>query len=423
MSNIPRLLFANLRFSSRRFGHPFLVNRSMGMLAFLAVFFSCGMPTDATGQTPRSDARDSIVGSVAEQAEMVRAQADSTRQRAHAFREFAKGIGDLSDSLEKSVDLDMKQFRGYWQKKRERLAVDRSLLEKRIENQRLVEVRRRGKIAFQWERMYRFPSAWRNATLNGNALNLMLDQIGVHTSLTYSPELSQGGGLPEENRFRLPSAVIDAIRVRVPSSRGGTASIKLTDPVPLDVSWWPTLLRDEDFKHERSDLTDMRSELAKLALANDDLSTRQLDEMEEKLAALTSAFFRKYPPSKRKGLETKRYQLIFQAEDFLRQLDLNLMQIAVTGTLSSFGGDPFRLERDGKDLATLYHYMLSNSLRFDAPRPADERHYLMLTNMTKEFCEVLAISPDKEWIESAQIDLDFSLGDDVPKAERFRGED
>lgn len=384
----------------------------------MVVWFSA----DGSGQSPRVAPRDSAIAAVKAQAELMRASADAGLQNAKTFTEFAKGVGVLSESLQKKSDLEMKEFRTYWQKKRERLSIDRSMLEQRIENRRLGEVRRRAKEAFRWESLYNNPRSWRIAELNGNALNLMLDQLAVHSSLAYSAEITAGGPLPNAEQFRLSTPLIEAIRVRVPSARGGTASVKLTEPLPIDLSWCPTLLRDEAFDRERDAISDLRGMLAGAALRGEPLSLRQLEEMEEKLAALTSAFFRKYPPNGRKGLDTKRYQLIFQAEDFLRQLDLNLMQIAINGSPNALGGEPFRVERDGQDLASLCHFMLANSLRFDPPNPTDERHYRTLTGMTKALCELIEISPDKEWIEAAQIDLDLSLGDSVPKVKPFRDE-
>lgn len=377
----------------------------------------------AWGQRPRAVPRDAIAGSVSSQASVIRASGDTNLQNARAFHEFAKGVGELSEALQKKSDLEMKEFRTYWQKKRERLTVDRSILEKRMEDMRLGEVRRRAAIANQWENLYRNPGAWRIAALNGSALNLMLEQLGVHTSLAYSPELTSGGELPHADRFRVPVAMLEAIRVRVPSARGGTASVKLTDQLPIDLTWWPTLLRDDAFKHERAMLTELRESLEEFARTGEELNVDQLETMESRLATLTTAFFKKYPPSSRKGLDTKQYQLIFQAEDFLRQLDSDLMQIALQGSLTAFGIEPFRTERDGTDLASLYHYLLSNSLRFDAPHPTAEKHYAALTNGTKEFCELTGVSPGTDWIEAAQIDLDLSLGDRVPEVKPFRKRD
>jgi len=374
--------------------------------------FSAGFGANPlSAQSLRRNPLEAIAGAVTQQA-----ATDSSLTNAKAYSEFAKATGDMAESLEKVLDLDMKMFRAYWQKKQERLAIDRKLVEQRIENRKLGEVQRRAQIAQQWESLFANPEANRIAALNGKALNFMLEQLAAHTTLSYTPDLPSGVALIEDESFRPSTDCIEAIRVTIPSSMGGNVSMKLTDPIPLDLSWWPTLLMANEFNEHRTRLNQLRTGLADAVRAGREFSYEEITEIETAMVGLTSAFFRKYPPNQRNGLSNREYHKIFQSEDYLRQLDQDVNRVAIAGTASAFQGDVFHPDRDSTHLGNLLHYMLRNNLRFAPARPSEETHYFTLTNMAKRFCSLADVSPDQQWVESAQIDLDLQL-DQVPKVE------
>jgi len=387
-----------------------------GPVVLLTVWSTGLIATTLRAQTVRRNPLELVAGAVDQQA-----SANSNLTNAKAFNEFAKATGQMAESLEQVVDLDMKTFRAYWQKKQERLAIDRKLVEQKIENRTLSEARRRAQVAQRWDALYANPASYMISAHNGEALNFMLEQLAVHTTLAYSPDLPSGVALTVAENYRPSSQCIEAIRVTVPSSIGGNVSMKLTEPIPLDLSWWPHLLMGAEFDEHRTLLTQLRIGLAGAVRDKRAFSHAEVTEIETAMAALTSAFFRQYPPTQRKGLSSREYHKIFQAEDYLRQLDQDVSRVVFAGTSAAFQGDAFRLDRDGTHLGALLHYMLKNNLRFAPARPAEEPHYVTLTHMAKGFCTLADVSPDKQWIEASQIDVNLQL-DQVPKVDELEKE-
>jgi hypothetical protein len=109
---------------------------------------------------------------------------------------------------------------------------------------KLREVKRRAAILAQWESLFN-QERMQIAKLKGTPHNLMLALLNERTEISYSSSLPSGVQLVGTNTYKLDDDVLDAIRVSSPTLSGKRMTFALTDPVAIDLSWWPTLLQQD----------------------------------------------------------------------------------------------------------------------------------------------------------------------------------
>lgn len=185
------------------------------------------------------------------QAELLNAESERTRADAQAILALT-AIGNAQSQSLLDAKANMEIFRSYWQKKAERKDEDRKAVEQKLENRQLLEVERRSALTAQWDSLFK-PERMQIAKLKGTPQNLMLALLSERTEISYSQSLPSGVNLKDTSAFTLNSDILNAIRVSSPTLSGPRMTFALTDPMPIDMTWLPTLLRHEDFAGNSGD--------------------------------------------------------------------------------------------------------------------------------------------------------------------------
>jgi hypothetical protein len=387
-----------------------------GQLIYLAAFVVCAPYVNAYGQNQldrqrQKQIREAPLDQISEvaraQAAVLVAEGEKKVQEALAMKELAAIGNEFTEKLQE-VEVDMKVFRWYWQKKAERKAEDRRAVEKLIENRQLVEIERRAVLVQQYDSIFK-PERMQIAKLKGTPQNLMLALINEKTDISYSYSIPSSIAKKDSKQFELSDDVIDAIRVSSPTLSGKRMTFSLTDPIAIDLTWWPTLLRHEDFAVERGQINQMRQQLADTVTKDTGLDPAITDSLEKSLITMSTKFYRKYPPGQRGGNTNRQLHLIFQSEDFLRRVDQELSAVVLNGSASPIHHKPFNRMVDGENVGALVRWMLTNNLRFERPTPTNAGQYAVLFEAMKAFCVACELDISFEWIEEASKDLDLEV--------------
>ncbi|WP_442509871.1 hypothetical protein SH528x_001471 [Novipirellula sp. SH528] len=353
----------------------------------------------------RSNSSDTISNRVNAQANLMKADGERTRSLAEARLLFAKSEIKLVEAASKKVDLKLKVMQNYWNMQEEYDVRKWNKLAADIENRRKPMVEQRARVASLFDRAFSDPANSRYAVRNGNLFNFLLDQINAQQNGFLS-----GGDLSPGISANLPllsDETLEALQVQTPAS-GGAIAISLTSPLPDLFKTWPFLFRDSEFSVERDKMT----ELAEQMLSRE-LTPEQQFLISEKFTsafeAISSKFYHRYPPNKRKGLSLAEWRRINDAEAFLRRVNQTVMQAADT--------DVNAIQRrayteayppEQRNIATLSKFMLQNGIEFGKAKPGTEFVYEQIAPQFRELLALLEISPDEEWIADAIVNMDLA---------------
>ncbi|MCM2371842.1 hypothetical protein [Aporhodopirellula aestuarii] len=189
---------------------------------------------------------------------------------------------------------------------------------------------------------------------------------------------------PSHSRWDLSPEMFESLRVRSPRNNGGQLEFSLSDPVPLQLDWWPPVFREQIFQEVISDVEANRDHLMALSEQNPQLPIDAINAFDDALAQVSQAFYGYFPPPWR-NMATERVLELIAAERHLIQVSREVEAIRDRGTLNAMTrGQYFDPLSDGENAATLIAWMTRNGMEFAPPRPGHEDAYATLMGQLKE---------------------------------------
>ncbi|EMI19494.1 secreted protein [Rhodopirellula maiorica SM1] len=377
------------------------------MLLFCLTGFAwlLATPTATAQIVIRNSSSDTISNRINAQANLMKAEGERNRSLAEARLLFAESEIKLVEAASKKVDLKLKVMQNYWNMQEEYDVRKWNKLAADIENRRKPMVEQRSRVASLFDRAFSDPANSRYAVRNGNLFNFLLDQINAQQNGFLS-----GGDLSPGISANLPlldDQTLDAIQVQTPSS-GGSIAVSLTSPLPQLFTTWPFLFRDPDFTAERDAMTELAEQMLSRKLTPE-LQFAASEKFTSAFEAISSKFYHRYPPNKRKGLSLAQWRRINDAEAFLRRVNQTVMQAAdadVNAIQRTAYTDAYPPEH--RNIATLSKFMLQNGIEFGKAKPGTEFVYEQMIPQFRELLARLEINPNEEWIADAVVNMDLA---------------
>jgi hypothetical protein len=313
-----------------------------------------------------------ISRSVTAQSDIIRSWGDSYESFQQGNLNYARARKELADAVDKELDNYLKYARTYF--------------DRRLENeQKKMELRevyenRKDEYAIQRENgrkrlldtLLKDPELAGPAIDRGLALNKLLERF-YNTPIAYGIHLGPSIEEALGDRMDLSPTIFNAIWVQ---SSGSGSKFRLTEPMSLDVTRWPDMLRAPQYDSYRMAVETQREKLLTFAKPGKTVPVSVLNDMEVAVGNLMQAFFRANPPGARRGMPTEFVRAYLQTEEFLAGLDRDLRSIQNSGIASSLGSaKPFDPEVDGRDLPALISWMIRSGLSFAPASRGDEPVY------------------------------------------------
>ncbi len=246
------------------------------------------------------------------------------------------------------------------------------------------EARRREINSKTWQKLRLHPDINSRTIATGTALNFLFYRLSA-TALTWDPsDPKEEFSSATLAHLTLTPEVLHQIRLE--QSNSGTPLVFRADEgVPLQIDWWPYLLRDDRFQKQRQELIDRRSKLIEDA-ADGMLSKDSLENLELASANLSTKFRSRFTRSRSLSGGTKTFREWRDATMFLRAIDREIARLQSTGDTSSLDESlKFAPEESERHLPALLSFMSRNGLRFAPPNPGEEAAYFTAFDLLRDF--------------------------------------
>lgn len=325
-------------------------------------------PSDSYGYWSTYNVPGALAGNVRAQAALFRAQLSAAR--AHA-----RMLNARAGSME--LDLWMKNTNDFF---------DRQILndEKQLEMQEIRKVKQmaylndqRWRNNRQWELLKNHPELSEGAIRSGAAHNFLLDRLAVNQLPYQFVAETSGFDAAELENLTLDPAWFDRIKLKQ-----GAYIFAANQHVREEISFWPYILRWQEFDATRSCYEDARREAVKQSDDEGRVSVAAIQTMRDTFDSFCHAFY--CSDAKQRVLANGSYRHYFAAERFLRELKLEIMQLEKTGDIRPLqdrkGYNP---EVDGEHLLGLLCYMSRNGIEFAEPTEGSEFAYYNLFKMMR----------------------------------------
>ncbi len=189
---------------------------------------------------------------------------------------------------------------------------------------------------------------------------------------------------PSHSNWDLSPEMFESLRVKSPKNKGGQLEFSLSDPVPLQLDWWPPVFREQLFQAAIRNVEAKRDQLMALSERNPQLPIEAINAFDDAMAQLSVEFYSVFPPPWQ-NMPTERVLELIAAERHLIQVSREVEAIRDRGTLNAMTrGQYFDPLRDGENAATLIAWMTRTGMQFASPRPGHEDAYATLMGQMKE---------------------------------------
>ncbi len=329
--------------------------------------------------------------SVSVQGDVIRAQGDSYEAYQRGNVNFALARQELAKAVDMEQENYLKKVRVYYDRKVEHEKGKMELFEVKEKEKDLYAVRRENAQRRVLDALLKDPEMSGASAERGVSMNKMLAEF-YDTPIAYGVPLGPSLERALGDRMNLTPEMLSAIRIQTSNSGGGVSVFRLNQSMSLDTSWWPDLLRTDQYAAQRQKLESQREKMLAYAGKKTTVPTEILDAVEGSLAELIKTFYKLNPEGGRKGMPVNIVRQYIRAEDFLRTLDRDMQRIRDTGHASAIGSATvFDPVKDGKDLPSLVTWLIRSGLTFAPASPGDESTYrTVFTQMRDLYSRVAA---------------------------------
>ncbi len=322
----------------------------------------------------------------------VHAQADLVRATGEATVDFAVAREIRAHAVRQELVNSVDRVKAYWERRR--------IGEEEIRKRRVDPLtRRRRQNGKTWERLKNHPELNGPAIAKGESLNFLMYRLLVNGAAIDSSDSQSGFDAEALAYFALPPDVLHDLRLQQNTATGDRHIFRADEGTPLDVGWWPYVLRGEEFAGTRDQFVQARQ--ATLRDAEDgQLEPRTLEELELALVDLSTEYREHFTRERRIREGVKGFQQTLAADAFLQSLDLEIARLQSTGDASTFD-DHLRFDpgQDGGHLLALLQFMARNGLEFGPAQPGDESAYHTVFQQLRDL--YLAVAENDESIASS----------------------
>ncbi|WP_436717622.1 hypothetical protein U8335_12865 [Roseiconus lacunae] len=376
----------------------------------LAVFVAVGItelwcPLQAQRPVIRRGAVGEMLSSrIRAQATLMDAQSRREANYAIAQKAYAEAAQEMTEALSSGIDLELKAFNAYWEKKRINNLQSWNSLEERIENARKPMVLEKARDVAVWERTIEGKlQRARPSIRSGTLLNRLVQQIDQASGLssTYSVADSVSANLAKIDEPSLKSLKL------VVSSISGPVSVSLSSSLPPIFQQWPYLFRDAAIRSHCYKINETAA-----GLLSPDVSNLQRYEIEQQLnrqlQEASNAFYQRFPIRPKKTRTMIESQRFHAAEQYLAELERTIASLAEQSGVG--GGRPsFFAEyaSDDRNAATLVQYMARYGVEFDKAPAGAEFVYDRLFLQLRDLANQINAAPQQDEITDPIINLDL----------------
>ncbi|MEM9365775.1 MAG: hypothetical protein AAGD07_07245 [Planctomycetota bacterium] len=266
---------------------------------------------------------------------------------------------------------------------------------------RLPMVQRRARQLTLWDRTFSDPELSRNSVTSGRALNMVLDQLRINTTLGYSSRPPVEDPKAFDQKYPLDQKQLSALRLEIPLPDGSTPISlvdKISRPVELDY-----LLAHPDFEAFQASVKRARDQVVAEAASEGMASYHARETLENAVAAFVHRFDEKYPRKSWGRQEQGQLRRLFASEKALNSLVSEATQLVDSGGQVADAAGSFLDLYPHPTLSELVHHCLANNLRFKAADAAGSVAYVKLFEQMRNYCATLNVSPSREWVMNAGI--------------------
>lgn len=318
----------------------------------------------------------------------VHAQADLVRATGEATVDFAAARRIRADALKAETQNAVQRVEAYWN-------IRRMNEEERAKRKIDPETRRRRTNSRTWQKLRLHPDVSESQIISGKALNFLMYRLSA-TALAWKPSDPPA----EFDSATLASLTLtpDFLHhLQLQQTTGNSHFVFRADQgEPLNMNWWPYLLRRDEFVRYRDNLVDARQAVIDDA-ADGEITVAPLENLETASVDLSTEFRKRFGRIQQLSGGTASWVECRDARLFLQSLDMEIVRLQRTGDASAFDRnlrfDPGSSQRH---LPALLAFMASNGLKFAPPQPGEESAYFTVFQLLRDF--YLAYAEDDEGI-------------------------
>ena len=351
----------------------------------------------------RPSPADIISERIKAQAALINAQARREEAHAKAMAAYAQANESIIHASSSKVDLDMKVFDAYWEKKRKRNLIEWNRLEERIENARKPMVLENARKVVVWERTIEAElDKIRPGIHSGDLLNRIASQVDLTSRLSSSSGVSSS---ISQDLATLDDDSLRSLKLMV-SSINGPIDVSLESPLPNILKRWPYLFRDPVLREHSYTVNKIATRLFLPGVSN--LEKYEIEQQfRDALSKATNAFYQQFPPDRKRTLTTS--QRIDAAEKFLQELDRTISNFAEADSNFTVRRPSYfqAYQPQQRNVATLIQYMMKYGLQFGNATAGTEVAYDRLFIQMRDLARKLESAPNRDSITEPIINLDL----------------
>lgn len=276
----------------------------------------------------------------------------------------------------------MQAVRDYYERKELREAERERQIEKRLKNKEKGNER-------ILARLNKYPELNGTEIITGVALNFLKNRLGATVVTFRSASMGSRDAVDDVSRqLHVTPGIVHSLWVRQSLGRGETFVFRLDEGRPLQVDWWPPVLRSPELNDVRSRFEKARAEVFKLQTSADfEAGIRRLILAH---AALQEAFVNAQTRDKRLQ-SVQAWESYNDAKAFLETLSGEVRRLHKLGPGQTVPQD---LAYKGTELPELLAHMVRNGLEFAPAKPGDEPAYNQVFHMLRDL--YAAFEADRE---------------------------
>ncbi|MFK7778320.1 MAG: hypothetical protein QM501_09375 [Gimesia sp.] len=305
------------------------------------------------------------------------AVADLVRARGSASVDYAYARKLHAEAARMEIQNWVLRLKAYYEGKAIREAEKLKRAYNHLDSKRLQKNR-------MWERLKNHPDLNKYSIENGKALNFLMDRLSSSIlAYEYSTQ-SHSMDQVDLEKLNISPEVLHGIMIQQRLSNGQFLIFRADEGKPLDTDWWPWMLRDEDFKEQRTEFEKQR-ELVIQEAKDGKISNKSLNELYVSFEKIRDQFNQNFTKSDRFKNGMKSWQQFHRTETFLKSLWGQISLLQSTGDISILGSDlKIDADEEGSNLIALLRYLSRNGLEFSAAKPGDEPAYHQLYKLMRD---------------------------------------
>lgn len=317
----------------------------------------------------------------------VHAQAHLVRASGAAAVDYAAAREIRADAIRKEIRNSVERVSAYWERRnigeaeRARRHVDMDTL-------------RRRRNGATWQHLKNHPDLNGPAITSGRAMNFLMYRLSSTVLMRDVSKPQSSLDQSTLSHFQLSPEVLRNLRLRQNAGNGEGLVFRATEGIPLDVNWWPFVLRGKEFDTTRRAFTEARQAVVADA-ADGNLSRESMQKLELALLDLSTEYRQHYTRKRRLQDGIRSFQQARAGEVFLESLDFEIARLQTTGAANSFDQSlRFDPKRDGSDLLALVQFMARGGLEFAPVQPGEEPAYFTTFQLMRDL--YLTVAEDDE---------------------------